>query len=81
MGQQVGGEHWVCAEVQDAWFCILWGYGIGFDGLCGTVQELSGFPSEARGPVEVLHPAMYTCTAMLLLCLFTTIITYIVHHG
>ncbi|XP_065603223.1 adhesion G protein-coupled receptor A2 [Cyrtonyx montezumae] len=46
-----------------------------------VLMELSGFPSEARGPVEVLHPAMYTCTAVLLLCLFTTIITYIVHHG
>ncbi|KAJ7423328.1 adhesion G protein-coupled receptor A2 [Willisornis vidua] len=45
------------------------------------IKELSGFPSEARGAVEVLHPAMYTCTAVLLLCLFTTIITYIVHHG
>ncbi|XP_009316901.1 PREDICTED: G-protein coupled receptor 124 [Pygoscelis adeliae] len=44
-------------------------------------MELSGFPSEARGAVEVLHPAMYTCTAVLLLCLFTTIITYIVNHG
>uniref|UniRef100_A0A8V5H293 Uncharacterized protein n=1 Tax=Melopsittacus undulatus TaxID=13146 RepID=A0A8V5H293_MELUD len=43
--------------------------------------ELSGFPSEAQGAVEVLHPAMYTCTAVLLLCLFTTIITYIVNHG
>uniref|UniRef100_A0A8B9DEY1 Adhesion G protein-coupled receptor A2 n=1 Tax=Anser cygnoides TaxID=8845 RepID=A0A8B9DEY1_ANSCY len=46
-----------------------------------VLMELSGFPSEARGPVEVLHPAMYTCTAVLLLCLFTTIITYIVNHG
>ncbi|NWZ95524.1 AGRA2 protein, partial [Nesospiza acunhae] len=46
-----------------------------------VLMELSGFPSEAQGTVEVLHPAMYTCTAMLLLCLFTTIITYIVHHG
>lgn len=45
------------------------------------MQELSGFPSEARGAAEVLHPAMYTCTAVLLLCLFTTIITYIVNHG
>uniref|UniRef100_A0A8D0FAE9 Adhesion G protein-coupled receptor A2 n=1 Tax=Strix occidentalis caurina TaxID=311401 RepID=A0A8D0FAE9_STROC len=36
---------------------------------------------EARGAAEVLHPAMYTCTAVLLLCLFTTIITYIVNHG
>lgn len=55
--------------------------GAGSDGLRGALQELSGFPSEARGPVEVLHPAMYTCTAVLLLCLFTTIITYIVNHG
>ncbi|KAM4756475.1 adhesion G protein-coupled receptor A2 isoform 2-T2 [Cyanocitta cristata] len=46
-----------------------------------VLMELSGFPSEAQGAAEVLHPAMYTCTAVLLLCLFTTIITYIVHHG
>uniref|UniRef100_A0A8V5H283 Uncharacterized protein n=1 Tax=Melopsittacus undulatus TaxID=13146 RepID=A0A8V5H283_MELUD len=46
-----------------------------------VLMELSGFPSEAQGAVEVLHPAMYTCTAVLLLCLFTTIITYIVNHG
>ncbi|XP_071585128.1 adhesion G protein-coupled receptor A2 [Heliangelus exortis] len=46
-----------------------------------VLMELSGFPSEAGGAGEVLHPAMYTCTALLLLCLFTTIITYIVNHG
>ncbi|XP_064896947.1 adhesion G protein-coupled receptor A2 [Columba livia] len=46
-----------------------------------VLMELSGFPSEAGGAGEVLHPAMYTCTAVLLLCLFTTIITYIVNHG
>ncbi|XP_017588049.1 PREDICTED: adhesion G protein-coupled receptor A2 [Corvus brachyrhynchos] len=46
-----------------------------------VLMELSGFPSEAQSAAEVLHPAMYTCTAVLLLCLFTTIITYIVHHG
>ncbi|XP_016159053.1 PREDICTED: adhesion G protein-coupled receptor A2 [Ficedula albicollis] len=50
-------------------------------GNVAVLMELSGFPSEAQGAVEVLHPAMYTCTAVLLLCLFTTIITYIVHHG
>uniref|UniRef100_A0A8C1YDT0 Adhesion G protein-coupled receptor A2 n=1 Tax=Cyprinus carpio TaxID=7962 RepID=A0A8C1YDT0_CYPCA len=32
-------------------------------------------------PVEVLHPVIYTCTAVLLLCLFTIIITYILHHS
>ncbi|NXP47106.1 AGRA2 protein, partial [Heliornis fulica] len=46
-----------------------------------VLMELRGFPSETQGPVEVLHPAMYTCTAVLLLCLFTTIITYIINHG
>uniref|UniRef100_A0A674I1H9 Adhesion G protein-coupled receptor A2 n=1 Tax=Terrapene triunguis TaxID=2587831 RepID=A0A674I1H9_9SAUR len=43
--------------------------------------ELSNFPSEAPGPAEVLHPVLYTCTALLLLCLFTTIITYIINHS
>ncbi|PKK17018.1 hypothetical protein A306_00000249 [Columba livia] len=45
-----------------------------------VLMELSSFPSEAGGAGEVLHPAMYTCTAVLLLCLFTTIITYIGWH-
>ncbi|NXN97770.1 AGRA2 protein, partial [Rhinopomastus cyanomelas] len=46
-----------------------------------VLMELSGFPREVRGAAEVLHPALYSCTALLLLCLFTTIITYIVNHG
>ncbi|XP_025898456.1 adhesion G protein-coupled receptor A2 [Nothoprocta perdicaria] len=46
-----------------------------------VLMELSGFPGEARGPGAPLHPAMYACTAVLLLCLFATIITYIVNHG
>nr|XP_042696294.1 adhesion G protein-coupled receptor A2 isoform X3 [Chrysemys picta bellii] len=45
------------------------------------IKELSNFPSEAPGPAEVLHPVLYTCTALLLLCLFTTIITYIINHS
>uniref|UniRef100_A0A8C4RCN3 Adhesion G protein-coupled receptor A2 n=1 Tax=Erpetoichthys calabaricus TaxID=27687 RepID=A0A8C4RCN3_ERPCA len=32
-------------------------------------------------PVEVLHPVIYTCTAILLLCLFTVLITHILHHS
>ncbi|KAM8794520.1 adhesion G protein-coupled receptor A2 [Eudromia elegans] len=46
-----------------------------------VLMELGGFAGEARGPGAVLHPAVYTCTAVLLLCLFGTIITYIVNHG
>ncbi|XP_037742475.1 adhesion G protein-coupled receptor A2 isoform X1 [Chelonia mydas] len=46
-----------------------------------VLMELSNFPSEAPGPAEVLHPVLYTCTALLLLCLFTTIITYIINHS
>ncbi|KAM6113274.1 LOW QUALITY PROTEIN: adhesion G protein-coupled receptor A2 [Phoenicopterus ruber ruber] len=45
-----------------------------------VLMELSGFPRRREVLWEVLHPAMYTCTAVLLLCLFTTIITYS-HHG
>lgn len=43
-------------------------------------QEMPDFPGSPLIPVEVLHPVIYTCTAVLLLCLFTIIITYILHH-
>nr|XP_006625534.1 PREDICTED: G-protein coupled receptor 124 [Lepisosteus oculatus] len=46
-----------------------------------VLQDLPEFPSLAAVPVEVLHPVVYTCTALLLLCLFTVIITYILHHS
>uniref|UniRef100_A0A452IZT0 Adhesion G protein-coupled receptor A2 n=1 Tax=Gopherus agassizii TaxID=38772 RepID=A0A452IZT0_9SAUR len=46
-----------------------------------VLMELNNFPHEAAGPAEVLHPVLYTCTALLLLCLFTTIITYIINHS
>uniref|UniRef100_A0A8C6WFB7 Adhesion G protein-coupled receptor A2 n=1 Tax=Neogobius melanostomus TaxID=47308 RepID=A0A8C6WFB7_9GOBI len=34
-----------------------------------------------RISVTVLHPVVYACTAVLLLCLFTIIITHILHHS
>ncbi|KAM6442017.1 adhesion G protein-coupled receptor A1 [Liasis olivaceus] len=40
-----------------------------------TVWPLSQYPG------EFLHPVVYACTAVMLLCLFASIITYIVHHG
>lgn len=43
-------------------------------------QEVPEFPGLALAPVEVLHPVVYTCTAALLLCLFTIIFTYILYH-
>ncbi|XP_006000352.1 adhesion G protein-coupled receptor A2 [Latimeria chalumnae] len=46
-----------------------------------VLMELNSFPTVPVGNAEVLHPVIYTCTAILLLCLFTTIITYIVNHG
>ncbi|XP_015269480.1 PREDICTED: G-protein coupled receptor 124 [Gekko japonicus] len=46
-----------------------------------VLMELSNFPRESQSPAEVLHPVIYTCTALLLLCLFATIITYIVNHS
>ncbi|KAJ6632913.1 hypothetical protein lerEdw1_014591 [Lerista edwardsae] len=46
-----------------------------------VLMELSTFPRESQSPAEVLHPVIYTCTALLLLFLFATIITYIVNHS
>uniref|UniRef100_A0A8C2MHA5 Adhesion G protein-coupled receptor A2 n=1 Tax=Cricetulus griseus TaxID=10029 RepID=A0A8C2MHA5_CRIGR len=43
--------------------------------------ELSAFPREVGGPGAGLHPVVYPCTALLLLCLFSTIITYILNHS
>uniref|UniRef100_A0A8C0XT20 G-protein coupled receptor 124 n=1 Tax=Castor canadensis TaxID=51338 RepID=A0A8C0XT20_CASCN len=43
--------------------------------------ELSAFPREAGGSGAGLHPIVYPCTALLLLCLFSTIITYILNHS
>ncbi|XP_036434452.1 adhesion G protein-coupled receptor A2 isoform X1 [Colossoma macropomum] len=46
-----------------------------------VLQEVPDFPGLSPAPVEVLHPVVYTCTAVLLLCLFTIIFTYILHHS
>uniref|UniRef100_A0A8C9VC48 Adhesion G protein-coupled receptor A2 n=1 Tax=Scleropages formosus TaxID=113540 RepID=A0A8C9VC48_SCLFO len=35
----------------------------------------------AEAVLGQLHPVVYTCTAVLLLCLFTIIITHILHHS
>uniref|UniRef100_A0A8C8WNY5 Adhesion G protein-coupled receptor A2 n=1 Tax=Panthera leo TaxID=9689 RepID=A0A8C8WNY5_PANLE len=43
--------------------------------------ELSAFPREVGGSGAGLHPVVYPCTALLLLCLFSTIITYILNHS
>uniref|UniRef100_A0A669D419 Adhesion G protein-coupled receptor A2 n=1 Tax=Oreochromis niloticus TaxID=8128 RepID=A0A669D419_ORENI len=45
-----------------------------------VLQEVPDFPSSPL-TVRVLHPVVYACTAVLLLCLFTIIITHILHHS
>lgn len=45
-----------------------------------ALQEVPDFPNAAPIAVRVLHPVVYVCTALLLLCLFTIIITHILHH-
>lgn len=50
-------------------------------GNVAVLMELSAFPREAGGPGVGLHPVVYPCTALLLLCLFSTIITYILNHS
>ncbi|KAM4678524.1 adhesion G protein-coupled receptor A2 isoform 2-T2 [Discoglossus pictus] len=50
-------------------------------GNFAILTELSTFSHKAQNGTEFLHPVIYSCTAILLLCLFTTIITYIVNHS
>ncbi len=45
-----------------------------------VLQDLKKVLSFPPYPVEFLHPVVYACTAVMLLCLFASIITYIVHH-
>ncbi|XP_041856309.1 adhesion G protein-coupled receptor A2 [Melanotaenia boesemani] len=50
-------------------------------GNYGVLQEVPEFPNPNTNSVRVLHPVVYACTALLLLCLFTIIITHILHHS
>uniref|UniRef100_A0A8C7ZAB8 Adhesion G protein-coupled receptor A2 n=1 Tax=Oryzias sinensis TaxID=183150 RepID=A0A8C7ZAB8_9TELE len=42
---------------------------------------LPEFPNTNTNSVRMLHPVVYACTAVLLLCVFTIVITHIVHHS
>ncbi|XP_076010404.1 adhesion G protein-coupled receptor A2 [Genypterus blacodes] len=46
-----------------------------------VLQDVPDFPHSTPISVRVLHPVVYACTAVLLLCLFTIIITHILHHS
>ncbi|XP_004637318.1 adhesion G protein-coupled receptor A2 [Octodon degus] len=50
-------------------------------GSVAVLMELSAFPKDPGGSGAGLHPVVYPCTALLLLCLFSTIITYILNHS
>lgn len=50
-------------------------------GNYAVLQEVPDFPNSSPISVRVLHPVVYACTAVLLLCLFTIIITHILHHS
>ncbi|XP_043967173.1 adhesion G protein-coupled receptor A2 [Gambusia affinis] len=50
-------------------------------GNYAVLQEVPTFPNSSLVSVRVLHPVVYACTAVLLLCLFTIIITHILHHS
>ncbi|KAG8594055.1 hypothetical protein GDO81_001041, partial [Engystomops pustulosus] len=44
-------------------------------------MDLKTVLSLPQYPGDFLHPVVYACTAVMLLCLFASIITYIVHHS
>ncbi|XP_023697527.1 adhesion G protein-coupled receptor A3 isoform X2 [Paramormyrops kingsleyae] len=46
-----------------------------------VLMDLKKVLSFPHYPGEFLHPVVYACTAVMLLCLFASIITYIVHHS
>ncbi|XP_061674509.1 adhesion G protein-coupled receptor A2 isoform X2 [Syngnathoides biaculeatus] len=46
-----------------------------------VLQEVPDLPKSSPISARVLHPVVYACTALLLLCLFTIIITHILHHS
>ncbi|XP_041066357.1 adhesion G protein-coupled receptor A2-like [Carcharodon carcharias] len=46
-----------------------------------VLKKTSNQPAPVHGNMQVLHPIIYTCTVVLLLCLFTAIITYILKHN
>ncbi|XP_074856532.1 adhesion G protein-coupled receptor A1 isoform X2 [Carettochelys insculpta] len=46
-----------------------------------VLMDLKTVLSFPQYPGEFLHPVVYACTAVMLLCLFASIITYIVHHS
>lgn len=45
-----------------------------------SLQDMTKMLSFPSYPGDFLHPVVYACTAVMLLCLFASIITYIVHH-
>ncbi|KAM5140806.1 adhesion G protein-coupled receptor A1 isoform 3-T3 [Mantella aurantiaca] len=50
-------------------------------GNFAVLMDLKTVLSYPQYPGEFLHPVVYACTAVMLLCLFASIITYIVHHS
>lgn len=45
-----------------------------------SLQDLKTVLSLPQHPGEFLHPVVYACTAVMLLCLLTSIVTYLVHR-
>lgn len=47
--------------------------------LC-SLQDLKTVLSLPQHPGEFLHPVVYACTAVMLLCVLASVITYLVHR-
>ncbi|XP_048474477.1 adhesion G protein-coupled receptor A2-like [Rhincodon typus] len=46
-----------------------------------VLKKISNHPALAPGAIQVLHPIIYSCTVVLLVCLFIAIISYILKHN
>lgn len=45
-----------------------------------SFQDLKAVLSLPQDPGEFLHPVVYACTAVMLLCLLISVVTYMVHR-
>lgn len=58
---------------------LPWGWGCHSQGF-HPLQDLKSVLSLPQYPGDFLHPVVYACTAVMLLCLCASVLTYVVHQ-
>lgn len=66
------GERVIAPPPDDCWYSN--------DNILFLLQDLKKVLSFLPYPGNYLHPVVYACTAVMLLCLLVSMVTYMVHH-